>query len=72
MDRYTKIVLTIIAVCLVWIAFRPVTRVPAAYAAIAPQGGPVAVNIVQVGGSRVMPTSVPGSLPVVIWDDLTK
>ncbi len=50
-DRYTKCVLTVIAVCLVWIAIR-LTTVPAAQAA--PQSGtaqPVQqVHIVGFGG----------------------
>ena len=62
-DRYTKIVLTVIAVCFVWIAFGPVTRVPAAYAAGAPQGGPVDVNIVAVRGRRI---SREEGLPVTV------
>ena len=83
-DRYTKIVLTVIAVCLIWIAFRPLTR--AAYAAGAPQVGAAEVNIVAVGGRRIprldglpvniqnleVPVAIQNEVPVVIVADYTR
>ena len=45
-DRYTKIVLTIIAVCLVWISVRDTA--PSAYAQ-----GTMDVNIVEVAGETL-------------------
>ena len=68
-DTYTKIVLTVIAGCLVYMVARDVTLVPSAHA----QAGPVVtdVNIVQIAGSAV---SAPGnsrfeaSVPVTVLD----
>ena len=53
-DRYTKAMLTIIALCLVWICLRD--TVPSAYAQIRRRGiqsGTLDVNIRAVGGSRI-------------------
>lgn len=50
-DAYTKLVLTIIAACLVWIVARDVTIVAPAHAQAAAMV--TDVNIVQIGGSPV-------------------
>ncbi len=58
-DRYTKTVLTVIAACLLWIVARDVAVARPAHAA-----GPDTrdVNIVKVGGFRIMN----GTLPVSV------
>jgi hypothetical protein len=68
-DAYTKIVLTVIAGCLVLMVARDVTLVPTAHAQM---GASVTdVNIVQIAGSAV---TAPGnsrfeaSLPVTVLD----
>ena len=68
-DAYSKIVLTVIAGCLVYMVGRDLTLVPAAQAQM---GAAVTdVNIVQIAGSAV---TAPGtsrfeaSLPVTVWD----
>ncbi len=68
-DAYSKIVLTVIAACLVYMVARDLTLVPEARA----QMGPAVtdVNIVQIAGS---PVTAPGnsrfeaSLPVTVLD----
>ena len=68
-DAYSKIVLTVIAGCLVYMVARDLTLVPSAHA----QMGPTVtdVNIVQIAGSAV---TAPGnsrfeaSLPVTVLD----
>ena len=69
-DSYTRIVLTVIAACLVWIVARDVELVKPAYAA----SGLVDVNIVRIAGERLgpdfarntvaLPVAVMGGLPV--------
>lgn len=71
-DRYTRFVLTVIAVCLVWIALRPVTGVPAAHAAGAPQGGRIDVNLVAVNGDPLVNPYDPTSIPVTILLDMMR
>ena len=68
-DAYSKIVLTVIAGCLVYMVARDITLVPSAHAQVE---SPVTdVNIVQIAGS---PVSAPGnsrfeaSLPVTVLD----
>ena len=58
-DRYTKSVLTVIAACLVWIVARDVAFARPAQAAGRDTRD---VNIVQVGGYRMMS----GTLPVSV------
>jgi hypothetical protein len=60
-DLYTKSVLTIIAACLLSIAFRDVPLVSTAHAQ-SPQG-PLDVNIAEIGGSGGK-VRVPGALLV--------
>ncbi len=68
-DAYSKIILTVIAGCLVYMVARDLTLVPSAHA----QMGPAVtdVNIVQIAGSAV---TAPGnsrfeaSLPVTVLD----
>ena len=48
-DRYLRVVLTVIAVCLVWICLRGASVVETASA----QGTSMDVNIVKVGGAYV-------------------
>jgi hypothetical protein len=68
-DAYSKIVLTVIAGCLVYMVARDITLVPSAHAQVASQV--TDVNIVQIAGS---PVSAPGnsrfeaSLPVTVLD----
>ena len=68
-DRYTKTMLTIIALCLVWICVRDTA--PPAYA----QGGTIDVNISEVGGAPIrctIPlcgTTISHGLPVYSTDD---
>ncbi len=68
-DAYSKIVLTVIAGCLLYMVARDLTLVPSAHAQVE---SPVTdVNIVQIAGS---PVSAPGnsrfeaSLPVTVLD----
>lgn len=68
-DAYTKIVLTVIAGCLLYMVTRDMTLIPAAHAQV---GSSVTdVNIVQIAGSAV---TAPGnsrfeaSLPVTVLD----
>jgi hypothetical protein len=61
--RYLKVVLTVIAACLVWICLRNVVLVESATA----HGGTTDVNIVELGGKRLSELIVtPGrpALPV--------
>ncbi len=58
-DRYTKAVLTVIALCLIWIAIRPV--VTPAYAT--PPGQYTDVNIAAIGAYPVIPSA---ALPVKV------
>lgn len=52
-DAYTKIVLTVIAGCLVYMVGKDLALVPSAYAQ---DSVPVtAVNIVEIGGSPIVP-----------------
>ncbi len=52
-DAYTKIILTIIAGCLVYMVGKDLTLVPSAHAQSA---SPVtAVNVVEIGGSPIVP-----------------
>jgi hypothetical protein len=68
-DAYTKIVLTVIAGCLLFMVGRDITLVPAANAQMGPQI--TDVNIVQIAGSAV---TAPGnsrfeaSLPVTVLE----
>lgn len=68
-DAYSKIVLTVIAGCLVYMVARDLTLVPSAQAQLSP--GVTDVNIVQIAGSAV---TAPGnsrfeaSLPVTVLD----
>jgi hypothetical protein len=68
-DAYSKIVLTVIAGCLVYMVARDITLVPSAHAQVESQV--TDVNIVQIAGSAV---SAPGnsrfeaSLPVTVLD----
>ena len=68
-DAYTKIVLTVIAGCLLFMVGRDITLVPVAQAQMEPQV--TDVNIVQIDGSAV---TAPGnsrfeaSLPVTVLD----
>ena len=57
-DRYTKVVLTVIAVALVLIALRPITRVPVLYAIDGPQDGRVDVNLVAIDGFSFDPGQI--------------
>ncbi len=54
-DTYTKFILTVIAICLVWISVRDTA--PSAYAA----QGTIDVNISEIGGGYI---SYGGPLPV--------
>ena len=68
-DAYSKIVLTVIAGCLLYMVARDITLVPSAHAQVESQV--TDVNIVQIAGS---PVSAPGnsrfeaSLPVTVLD----
>jgi len=68
-DAYTKIVLTVIAGCLLFMVGRDITLVPVAQAQMEPQV--TDVNIVQIAGSAV---TAPGnsrfeaSLPVTVLE----
>jgi len=68
-DAYSKIVLTVIAGCLVYMVARDLTLVPTAHAQM--EQTVTDVNIVQIAGSAV---SAPGnsrfeaSLPVTVLD----
>jgi hypothetical protein len=68
-DTYSKIVLTVIAGCLVYMVARDLTLVPAAHAQM--EQSVTDVNIVQIAGSAV---TAPGnsrfeaSLPVTVLD----
>lgn len=68
-DAYSKIVLTVIAGCLVYMVARDLTLVPSAQAQTG--AGVTDVNIVQIAGSAV---TAPGnsrfeaSLPVTVLD----
>jgi len=68
-DAYSKIVLTVIAGCLVYMVARDLTLVPSAQAQMG--AGVTDVNIVQIAGSAV---TAPGnsrfeaSLPVTVLD----
>ena len=57
-DRYMRVVLTVIAVCLVWICLRDVAVVRPAYAS-----GDMDVNIRKVGGQLIL---FGDSLPVEV------
>jgi hypothetical protein len=64
-DRYTKVVLTVIAVCLVWLCARDATVVRAAYAENQPQGQNVmSVRIVGVNVASNNPLPVAITIPV--------
>ncbi len=58
-DRYLRVVLTVIAVCLVWICLRDVAVVKPAYAA-----GTMDVNIASIGGREII--SISPGLPVEV------
>lgn len=68
-DAYTKIVLTVIAGCLLYMVARDLTVIPSAHAQMQPSV--TDVNIVQIAGSTV---TAPGnsrfeaSLPVTVLD----
>jgi len=67
-DAYTKIVLTVIAGCLVYMVARDVTLVPTAHAQM---GASVTdVNIVQIAGAVTAPgnSRFEASLPVTVLD----
>lgn len=62
-DLYSRIILTIIAICLVVIAFRPFASPRAAHAYVS--SDVVNVNIEQVGGHAIV-TDYRGALPVQV------
>jgi len=53
-DRYTKVVLTVIAVCLVWISVRDVRFVATAQAGVVDQNQVVKVQIVSIDEASTM------------------
>lgn len=57
-DRYTKTILTIIAISLLFLCFRPSFTVPAVQA----QGGPQEVKIVGIAPSTEIPVRITGSV----------
>jgi hypothetical protein len=59
-DRYVRAVLTVIAVCLVWICVRDVSLVETASADV----GKTDVNIASIGGREII--SVSPGLPVEV------
>jgi hypothetical protein len=68
-DAYTRIVLTIVAVCLVYFVAKDLTLLPEAHAQDV--SAPMAVNIVQIAGSPVAAPSArnfQASLPVRVLD----
>jgi hypothetical protein len=68
-DAYTKIVLTVIAGCLLFMVGRDITLVPAAHAQTGPQV--TDVNIVQIAGAAVSAPAnsrFEASLPVTVLD----
>jgi len=68
-DAYTKIVLTVIAGCLLFMVGRDITLVPAAHAQAGPQV--TDVNIVQIAGAAVSAPAnsrFEASLPVTVLD----
>jgi len=62
LDLYTKVILTIIAICLLIITFKPLFATPAAHA----YGDVTDVNISSIGG-----WSISGELPVKITSPVT-
>jgi len=52
-DRYTKVVLTVIALCLMYLCVTTTLSVGQAHAAGQPANDVVDVNLVQVGGASV-------------------
>lgn len=68
-DAYSKIVLTVIAGCLVYMVARDLTLVPAAHAQV--EQSVTDVNIVQIAGSAVAAPAnsrFEASLPVTVLD----
>lgn len=68
-DAYTRIVLTVIAGCLVYSVAKDVTLVPEARAQA--EAAPMAVNIVQIAGSPITAPHDPNfqaTLPVRVLD----
>ena len=63
-DLYTKVVLTVIAVCLVLLVFRDQPLVPTANAQALAGDKPVNVNLAAVDGHRVSENTNLSSLPV--------
>lgn len=61
MDRYSKIVLTVIAICLVWIGARDLPFIPDAMAA----SGVLEVKVVEMDLSRYRP------IPVAVKGEIT-
>lgn len=49
-DRYTKVVLTVIAVCLVYLCVTTTMRPQPAVASVRQASSPIDVNLVSVGG----------------------
>ena len=66
-DLYTKVVLTIIALCLIWVCVREVSVSRTAYA----QGGQP-VSIVGIKGGLIIPVGIAGidRYPATPWDPL--
>ncbi len=62
-DRYTKVILTIIAACLVWMCVRDLAITPAAYAQTDRVGEVVKVQIVSIDESPPLPWE---TLPVEV------
>jgi hypothetical protein len=54
-DIYTRLVLTVIAASLFWLAFGPAVAIPAAQAESAAARETVNVNIVEIGGNKILP-----------------
>ncbi len=49
-DRYTRAVLTVIAVCLLYLCFHTTLSIPDAQAAAQSAKGPIDVNLVRIDG----------------------
>lgn len=82
-DAYTKFILTIIAVCLVWICLRDVNMIPKAYASVADEIVDVRIRAIErssweewdslhIEFSENMPVEVRGAItmPVEIKNEL--
>ena len=54
-DIYTRLVLTVIAASLFWLAFGPAVVIPAAQAENTAARETVNVNIVEIGGNKILP-----------------